>query len=152
MDVSNSYFAISFILGLALAALYLYWLNRLHDLRFKQAASAGLVIAALIYIGFAWFYGDGQWLLVEVLGVLAYGVAVLLALRHSVLWLAVGWGLHPIWDLWVHWLGPGAYIVPAWYAIACLSFDLLVAGYIVMRSDITSLSIRGARGESSGDV
>ena len=148
MDVSNSYFVISFILGLVLAALYLYWLNRLNELRFRQAASVGLVIAALIYIGFAWFYGDRQWLIVELLGVAAYSTAALLALRYSALWLAVGWGLHPIWDLWVHWLGPGTHIVPAWYAIACLSFDLLVAGYIVMRSDIKSLLIRRAKDAS----
>jgi len=145
MDVSNSYFLISFILGLVLAVLYLYWLNRLNDVQFKQAASAGLMIAAFIYIGFAWFYGERQWLIVELLGVGVYGTAALLALRYSVLWLAVGWGLHPIWDLWVHWLGPGTHIVPAWYAIACLSFDLLVAGYIVMRSDMKSLLIRGQR-------
>lgn len=139
MDVSISYIAISFILGLLFVAPYILWLNRLSSLKRTQAASAGLIIAALIYIGFALFYGDGQWLVVEIIGVFIYGLTAGLALRYSDLWLVAGWGLHPAWDLWLHWLGPGTHIVPAWYAIACLSFDVALAIYLAVRSNARSL-------------
>ena len=139
MTTSLTYFIISFFIGLVLVAPYLWWLNRLSLNRLNQAAGVGLIVAAIIYIGFAWFNGNEPWLLVEALGVLLYGLSAWLAWRFSILWLAAGWGLHPLWDVWVHWLGLGSHIAPAWYAIACLSFDFAVAIYIVKRSGLRPL-------------
>jgi hypothetical protein len=39
--------------------------------------------------------------------------------------------LHPFWDVVVHYIGPGSAFTPWTYAIACISFDWLVAAYIV---------------------
>ncbi|MCG8412901.1 MAG: hypothetical protein MI746_01670 [Pseudomonadales bacterium] len=128
-----AYFSISFVLGLIFVAPYLAWVHRLSLRDANKALGFGLFIAAVIYIGFAWFNGNGNWLVVELIGVAVYGLAVWLALRYSILWLAAGWVFHPVWDVCVHWLGPGTHIVPAWYAIACLSFDLAVAIFIVVK-------------------
>ncbi|MEN8133505.1 MAG: DUF6010 family protein [Pseudomonadota bacterium] len=100
----------------------------------KRILSVALVIAAVIYIGFAFVWGNTAWIAIEIAGVPAYGVFVWLAIRHSFYWLAVGWGFHPAWDVVLHLLGPGHAIVPEWYAVACISFDLLVAGYILART------------------
>lgn len=133
MTVSTSYFLLFFILGLLLPIPWIAWLHRFDDRRVTIGIGMGLLVAALIYIGFALYQGDGSWLMVECIGVAFYGLCAWLALRNSMIWLAVGWGLHPVWDAALHWFGPGAHIVPPWYAIACLSFDLTVALYVVLR-------------------
>lgn len=63
-------------------------------------------------------------------GVAIYALFVGAAYRYSSYWLVVGWMLHPVWDLGVHWFGPGREVVDEWYAIACFSFDLFAAGYL----------------------
>jgi hypothetical protein len=40
--------------------------------------------------------------------------------------------LHPLWDVVLHYVGPGHSFTPWAYAIACVSFDWLVAIYIVI--------------------
>lgn len=87
--------------------------------------------AALTYIWFAARAGEGAyWVIGETVGVVIYGTMGLLALRGSPLWLAAGWAAHPIWDLALHYFGPGAAFAPVEYAITCLSFDLVVAAYV----------------------
>jgi hypothetical protein len=54
----------------------------------------------------------------------------LLGLRSSLWWIVVGWTLHPLWDVGLHYLGPGRLFAPETYTIACLSFDLLVVAFI----------------------
>ncbi|MCH8247868.1 MAG: hypothetical protein IH951_15895 [Bacteroidetes bacterium] len=80
-------------------------------------------------MGFA--LADGvEWIALEAAGV---GLFVLLAyagLRHSPLLLALGWTVHVGWDVGLH-LARQQVVVPAWYPSACISFDLLVAGYVV---------------------
>jgi len=97
----------------------------------RRVLALGLLVAAVIYVGFALIGAGPAWLLVEMLGVAAYGVLAWLGLRRSPLWLAAGWALHPAWDVGLHLVGAGAAFAPEWYATACISFDLLVAGYIV---------------------
>ena len=123
------YFSASFLLGIILFLPYLILAHRLVLNRAVQFLSSGLVVAALIYVGLA-VWRDTAWMGVETVGVIAYGMCAILAIRHSILWLSLGWGLHPLWDVALHWLGPGSHVVPAWYAIACVSFDLAVAGYV----------------------
>lgn len=134
MDVSNTYFLVFFFLGMLLPIPWIVWLHHFDDRRVTIGFGIGMLVAALIYVGFALYEGDGSWILVECFGVVVYGMCALLALKYSMIWLALGWALHPVWDLALHWLGPGAQFVPAWYAIACLSFDLTVALYIVLRA------------------
>jgi len=68
----------------------------------------------------------------ELVGVAIFGGMGLLGLRGSPWWLAAGWAAHPIWDIALHYFGPGGSFAPEAYAITCLSFDLLVAGYIAI--------------------
>ena len=72
------------------------------------------------------------WALAEVLQVVVFGAVGLLGLRGSLYWIAAGWALHPLWDVVVHYVGPGRSFAPESWAISCVSFDLLVAVYIVI--------------------
>src|SRR5919202_888890 len=96
-----------------------------------------LFIAAGAYFGFATMgreVVDTQpiWMLVELAQVIVFGTLALLGLRGSPYWIAAGWALHPFWDVVVHYIGPGHPFTPWTYAIACVSFDWLVALYIVV--------------------
>src|SRR5215213_3149234 len=96
-----------------------------------------LFIAAGAYFGFATLGSeivDTQpiWILVELAQVIVVGTLALLGLRGSPYWIAAGWALHPFWDVVVHYMGPGQSFTPWTYAIACISFDWLVAIYIVV--------------------
>ena len=91
-----------------------------------------LIMAAGAYQGFAIMasnlLGAGPiWAPVELVGGVVFGTMALLGLRGSPWWLAAGWAAHPIWDIVLHYFGPGGSFAPESYAIACLSFDLLVA-------------------------
>lgn len=89
--------------------------------------------AAFTYILFAVQGGEGAfWIVSELVGVAIYGTMALLGLRGSPWWLAAGWAAHPIWDIVLHYFGPGSSFAPESYAITCLSFDLLVAAYIAI--------------------
>jgi hypothetical protein len=96
-----------------------------------------LFVAAGAYFGFATLGRDvvgspSIWILIELAQVVGFGTLALLGLRGSPYWLAAGWALHPVWDVVVHFIGPGQSFTPWTYAIACLSFDWLVAIYIVI--------------------
>jgi hypothetical protein len=92
-----------------------------------------LFIAAGLYIMFAVRAGEGAlWVAGELVGVAIFGGMALLGLRGSLWWIVAGWALHPIWDVGLHYLGPGRSFAPETYTIACLSFDLLVAAYIAI--------------------
>jgi hypothetical protein len=96
-----------------------------------------LFIAAGAYFGFATMgreVVDTQpiWSLIELAQVVVFGTMALLGLRGSPYWLAAGWALHPFWDFVVHYIGPGHPFTPWTYAIACISFDWLVAVYIII--------------------
>ncbi|NMG10261.1 DUF6010 family protein [Brasilonema sp. UFV-L1] len=97
----------------------------------SRTLAVGLVVAALIYIGFAMGGGASQlWIAIEVAGVGVYGLLAVLGLRYSKWWLMLGWMTHPLWDIKLHMANIGATFTPHWYAIACVSFDLLIAAYI----------------------
>ena len=96
-----------------------------------------LFIAAGAYFGFAIVGREvvgtqPNWTLVELVQVVIFATLALLGLRGSPYWLAAGWALHPLWDVVLHYIGPGHSFTPWTYAIACVSFDWLVAVYIVI--------------------
>jgi hypothetical protein len=96
-----------------------------------------LIIAAGAYFGFATvgrdLVGSDQvWILVELAQAIVFGAIGLLGLRGSPYWIAAGWALHPFWDVVIHYIGPGHSFTPWTYAIACVSFDWIVAIYIVV--------------------
>ena len=92
-----------------------------------------LFAAAGAYFGFALLAAPSPvWTLGELAQVIVFGAMGLLGLRGSAWWLVGGWTLHPLWDVVVHYLGPGHSFAPITYTIPCLSFDLLVAAYIAI--------------------
>ena len=104
-----------------------------------------LFIAAGLYIVFAVRAGESViWVLVGSLGVAIFGGMALLGLRGSPGWIVAGWALHPLWDVGLHYLGPGRSFAPETYTIACLSFDWLVAAYIAIAYGLGAL--RGRTG------
>ena len=118
-------------LGLGTGFLFLCYVKVYGRNRERRLFSSALLIAALIYVGFALLFGNMRWLLIELLGVPAYFIFAFAAARFSVYWLALGWALHPLWDAPLHLMGSGTAVVPEWYAVACISFDLLLAVYIL---------------------
>lgn len=106
-----------------------------------QVWANSLIIAALIYVGFALFAGRMDALGLETLGVILFAIPALLGMRYSVYFTAVGWLLHPIWDVALH-SAETTPFVPWWYPPICLGFDLLVGiyllwwGYSTLRSTI----------------
>jgi len=95
----------------------------------RQILAAVLVAAALFYLWFALAaHTSAAWLAVELAGAGIYGYAAMRGVRGSAWWLVAGWALHPVWDVALHLVGPGASFAPAWYATSCLTYDLVVAG------------------------
>lgn len=127
----STLFVISLVVGIALGALLVALARRLGE---RRVFSLGLIVAAVIYVGFA-LYGDAErgWVSLELAGVLLYGALAVLGLRHTQCWLALGWGAHPVWDVGLHLVGGGSTFAPAWYAVLCIGLDLVVAVYIIFR-------------------
>jgi hypothetical protein len=127
-------------IGGAQLSLVAFLLSRfVSDIAGRALLAAILIVAAVIYEVFAARAGASTpWLIAELAGIALYGGMGLLGVRRSPWWLAAGWALHPVWDLALHYFGPGHAFAPDAYAITCLSFDLLVAGYVAVR-------YRGAR-------
>lgn len=96
-------------------------------------AAWGLVLAALIYVGFALRTGSPGpgWLGVEIAGLAIFGTVAWLGARVSVWFLAAGWGAHAGWDF-LHHLNQAPDFVPAWYPAWCGSLDLAVAALLAM--------------------
>lgn len=115
-----------------LAAALATWYSSSYSLaRITKMWAIGLLIVALIYLGFAGYQQmDAPHLLLEIIGIIVYGSFAFLSLRYGVLWLATGWILHVAWDALVHpyWAAPCA---PSWYPGACLGFDLVVAAFLI---------------------
>ena len=115
--------------------------------RYSRVVLAGaLMIAALFYVGFA-YRGDAgtAWMLVEILGLLGYMGMAAAGVRGSAWWLVAGWTLHPVWDVALHLVGAGRAFTPLAYPVACISWDLIVAGGIVA-------TIRSSRRASRGST
>ena len=121
--------------GCVLAALSL-WLIRGYDARTRQKLmSIWLMLAALIYVGFAVRTSNAQWWWTELAGVAVFVPLALLGLKYSPWLLVAGWAGHALWDVGLHSsyrAGQRAAFVPAWYPAACLGFDLLIASYIAV--------------------
>jgi hypothetical protein len=99
--------------------------------RENQMLAAGLVAAAVIYLGAAGMVGaPSKMVLLEVVGVAIFGAIAWLGLRRSLWWLAFGWLAHVGWDVGLH-LDQRQEVVAAWYPLLCVGFDLIVAGYLL---------------------
>lgn len=118
------------LLGM-LGALGFIAIIRVKSEKESKILAIGLVVAASIYVSFA-LIGNANlsWIATEVSGVGIYGFLAALGLRYSKWWLMLGWLAHPIWDVWLHFIGSGVIFTPRWYSSACISFDFFVAAYI----------------------
>jgi len=126
-------FVIWLFAGLVLVAPLLFYVNRLGLPANRRIFGKGLLIAAGIYVAFAGIHANAFWLTVETLGVAIFSIFYWLGTKYSIYWLALGWAVHPAWDGIIHIAGAGAQIAPYWYAVACISFDLAIAGYLAIR-------------------
>src|SRR5690349_20146518 len=62
--------------------------------------AAGLVIAAVIYVGFAVAgRAEQDWTMIELAGLVPFAAFAWLGLRRSLGWLAAGWAAHAVWDV-----------------------------------------------------
>ncbi len=126
-------------LGAAAGALAL-WVNASKATKYKKFPNnevriwaAALVIAALIYVGFAAFNGaSSDWVQIELGGVVGYGAIAWLGATRWPPLVGVGWLLHMLWDIVLH---PGGHpgFVPSWYPPLCLGFDVLVGVALLIR-------------------
>lgn len=92
-----------------------------------------LLVAALLYLAFAAAGGSARGVLVELGGVAAFGgVAAIGLVRRTPPLIALGWALHPLWDVALHTAGEGLGYTPHGYVPACIGFDLLLALLIVL--------------------
>lgn len=130
-------------IGAVVLILIAFLLSRFtRDIVGRSLLAIFLLTAAGSYFGFAIGAGAGPaWMLVELVHIVIFGAMALLGLRGSPYWLAAGWSLHPLWDVGLHYIGPGHAFTPFTYAIACVSFDLVVAAYIAI-----AYGLIGARG------
>lgn len=123
---------IELIIGVILAIGFILLARRsVNFTKEKRIYAVGLVVAALIYVGFGVFSDSVAWKIIELLGVLVYALFAWLGLKKSGWFLAVGWALHVVWDAGLH--GASTPFVPHWYIAGCIGFDLLLAGYIGVR-------------------
>lgn len=90
--------------------------------------ATALLVAALLYVAFAAHGGSGGGILVEAAGVVVFGGIAHIGLkRRAPAILALGWALHPVWDVALHTSGDGLLYTPHGYVPACIGFDLLLA-------------------------
>ncbi|WP_101759023.1 DUF6010 family protein [Oceanicoccus sp. KOV_DT_Chl] len=125
--------AIFLLLGVIAATPLLVLSSRLNYKSMQDLLGLCLVIAAVIYLIFSLIWGNVSWFFIELSGVAIYATFYWLANKHSVIWLAVGWLLHPLWDVGLHLFGAGGAIAPAAYVVACMAFDIIIAWYIFYR-------------------
>ncbi len=119
--ISVVFFFIGAIAASALAAL-VSTRGRKENARFWAAA---LVVAALIYIGFALRAPLGHLFLLESAGVVVYGFLAWLGVARSSWYLAIGWIGHVLWDMFQP--VSSKTFVPAWYPVSYAGFDTAVA-------------------------
>jgi uncharacterized protein DUF6010 len=121
-------------IGGAVLSLLAWLLSRfISDIVGRTLLATALFAAAGAYFGFAVVARPPAiWGLLELLQVVAFGTMGLAGWKGSPKWLALGWALHPLWDFGVHHLGPGRNFAPFTYVVACITFDWVVAFYILI--------------------
>jgi hypothetical protein len=121
----------AFIEGVVQAAIIAGLFYLLGARRMMWLAAALLIVAGALYVKFAVSAGQLNALPIEIVGLLiTVGFAATGMLRRSPSILAIGWALHPIWDVALHTRGIGTY-APEGYVVACIGFDFVLAAGIL---------------------
>lgn len=124
--------ALQLLTGVVACGVFILVARTLKPQRELRLYAVGLVIAALIYVGFTARGVTPAWLVLELAGLLVFTLLAWLGLKISALILALSWAAHVAWDVLLHKLLDVAF-VPDWYPVVCVGFDLLLAGYIAVR-------------------
>lgn len=127
---------VQLLIGVAACGVFIILARRLGHERELRLYALSLVIAAIIYVGFAARDVTFGWMALELAGVALFMLAAVLGVKTSRWFLAIGWAAHAAWDILLHKLLDVSF-VPGWYPMICVGFDLLLAGYLVLsiRSD-----------------
>lgn len=126
-------FTVELMAGVALALIMIALWRRYSE--WEVAFAAGLLCAAALFYPFLGAV-QGVPLLAMPIAIAAVVFMSLLAwlgYRRSLWFLALGWGLHGIWDLVVP-LMENVEHMPHWYAGLCIGFDIVVGAYFALRA------------------
>jgi len=133
--VTPGFIAVGLAIGFCLGVVFVFFVRSQRG-RERRVLAIGLSLAAAIYVVFALVTRAGwQWLIVELAGASAYTVIAVLGVRRTPGWLVLGWATHPVWDMGVHLLNGATDFAPSSYELACISFDWLVAFFILKTSE-----------------
>jgi hypothetical protein len=145
MELMRAVFIEGAIGGVVLSVIALLLSRFLNDIVGRTLLATVLFAAAGAYFGFAFNETTPRiWVLIELLQVVAFGTLGLYGWRGSPYWIALGYALHPLWDFGVHHLGTGRSFAPLPYVISCISFDWVIALYIVIAYRLLHLASRRA--------
>jgi len=123
---------LALLAGLASSLLVVRGARRKGPQTARRVYAMGLAVAALLYLAFALLArASAEWLAIEAVGVVLYGLAAVIAFRRWPAALAVGWVAHVAWDVGLHLDSAGAAHTPDWYPWLCVSFDLVLAAAVV---------------------
>jgi len=117
------------MVGACAAAIYASLLRLFDSQRAQQLYAAGLLTAALIYVGFAGLNHGTAHLGLELAGLLIFGLLSVIGSRRWPLILGAGWLAHGGWDFW-HGAHPASYVA-SWWPGFCMGFDWVVGVYIL---------------------
>lgn len=119
--------------GVALALIMIALWRRYSD--WEVPFAAALLCAAALFYPFVGLI-QGVSLLampIAITAVVFMSLLCWLGYRSSLWFLALGWGLHGIWDLVVP-LMENVDHMPHWYAGLCIGFDIVVGAYFALRA------------------
>lgn len=103
-----------------------------------------LALTSAVYLGSALSDGRRQVFVVEGLASLLVFATALAGLWVSTVWLAVGYFAHGLWDLVHHPHRLGAPVRMPWFPPACLAFDWIVGGFVLLSDWGPSLDLLSA--------
>lgn len=119
------------LLGSVTCGFFIVLARRFGVRREARIYALGLVVVAIIYLGFALGGGGPRWQILQLVAMAVFTLFAWLGVRLSTFFLGAGWALHAGWDGLMHAI-PGTSFVPSWYPMACLAFDLVLAGYVLL--------------------
>lgn len=119
-------------IGIILAGLTILVIQALPSKIDNLFYAVALIIAALIYVGFSSLSQNTTWIFTEILGVIIFSIIAFVGIKFSPWFLAMGWLIHPAWDLLLDNHNLTAF-VPQWYPTVCIGYDIAIALYIAWK-------------------